>query len=151
SGGVAVMGRMTKGSPRLPFVAWAFLVLGAALAGGCAENDALQQEVAQLRQDLSTLTLTVHRSRGDAEGAVGQVDRRTRAESADTARQLTALSARLDTVAAELGRVAARLEDVSARVDAVGRQLSARPAPAPPPQGAPPAITPAPSRGSVEG
>ena len=115
-----------KGSPRLPFVVFGLLAT-AAMAGGCATGDeSLPQDVAQLRNDLNALTLAVHRSRAETETSVGQTDRRTRAESAETARQVNALSTRLDNIAAELGRVSARLEDVSGRLDALSRQVAAR-------------------------
>src|SRR5262245_58498840 len=134
-----------KGSLGLPF---AVLAVVAALAAGCANGavESLQQDVAQLRQDLNAVTLAMHRSRGDTETSVGQVDRRTRTESAETTRQLTALAARVDGLAAELARVSARLEETGARIDALQRQLAARAAAPPPAAGRPPpAITPAPA------
>ena len=78
---------ITKGSHRLPF---AFLILLPAIviaAAGCADvsGQALQQDVAQLRQDLNSLTLAVHRGRGDTETVVGQIDRRTREQNAESA------------------------------------------------------------------
>lgn len=147
------MSQHTKGGLRLPF---AVLGLGAlaALAGGCANSavEALQQDVAQLRQDLNGVTLAMHRNRGDTETAVAQLDRRTRAESAETTRQLTALAARIDSLAAELSRVSARVEETNGRIEALQRQLAARPAAAPPASAqAPPAITPAPSAGPGPG
>lgn len=140
------MSQHMKGSLRLPF---AVLGLGAlaALVSGCGNGavEALQQDVAQLRQDLNGVTLAMHRNRGDSETGVGQIDRRTRAESAETTRQLTALSARIDSLAAELNRVSARLEETNGRIEALQRQLAARPAPSATSAQAPPAITPAPS------
>ena len=140
---------MTKGSHRLPFAAWALLSAVAAAAAGCADvsGDALQQDVAQLRQDLNSLTLNVHRSRGDTETVVGQLDRRTREQSAETSKQVSALGARLDALSQELARVSARVDDVSQRVDSAGRQPapSGGAAPIPPParsSGAAPAPDP---------
>jgi hypothetical protein len=71
---------ITKGSHRLPFVLWALLPAIVIVAAGCADvsGQALQQDVAQLRQDLNSLTLAVHRGRGDTDTVVGQLDRRTR-------------------------------------------------------------------------
>ena len=146
------MSQHTKGGLRLPF---AVLGLGAlaALAGGCGNGavEALQQDVAQLRQDLNGVTLAMHRNRGDTETAVAQLDRRTRAESAETTRQLTALAARIDSLAAELNRVSARVEETHGRIEALQRQLAARPAPPSSVAQAPPAITPAPSTGPGPG
>src|SRR5689334_7980252 len=141
------MWQHAKGSLGLPFVVSGLLAV-AALAAGCADStvESLQQDVAQLRQDLNAVTLAMHRARGDTETSVGQVDRRTRTESAETTRQVSALSARVDSLAAELARVTARLEETSGRIDAHQRQLAARAA-APPAasQAPPPAIAPAPS------
>ena len=52
----------TKGSHRLPFVASALLLAMAGASAGCADvsGQALQQDVAQLRQDVNSLTLAVH-------------------------------------------------------------------------------------------
>jgi tol-pal system protein YbgF len=114
---------LTKGSHRLPFVASAILAAGALAVGGCADvsGDALQQDVAQLR------------SRGDTETVVGQIDRRTREQSAETNKQLSALNSRLDALSQDVARVSARIDDLSQRVDTLARQPA--PSVAPPPSG----------------
>lgn len=113
----------TKGSHRLPFVALTLLAAGALAAGGCADvtGDALQQDVAQLRQDLNSLSLNVHRSRGDTETVVGQLDRRTREQAAETSKQLSALNSRLDALSQDVARVSARIDDLSQRMDSLAR------------------------------
>jgi tol-pal system protein YbgF len=118
---------------------------GALAVGGCADvsGDALQQDVAQLRQDLNSLTLNVHRSRGDTETVVGQLDRRTREQSAETSKQLSALNTRLDALSKDVARVSARIDDLSQRVDTLARQGG--PAPS---GGAAPSGGTAPSGGS---
>ena len=140
----------TKGSLALPFVILTLLAAAAGLAGGCADatGEALQQDVAQLRQDLNSLTLAVHRARSDT--AVSQIERHTREQAAASARQITAVASRLDGVAAELSRVSARLEEVSLRVETLSRQQAARPAPGPGPAATPGVIVGAP-RGPSEG
>lgn len=135
------MWKMTKGSRALPFV-----IL---LVAGCADltGDGLQQDVTQLRHDLGALTLSVHRGRGDTEAVLAQLDRRTRAEAAESSRQLGSLASRLDALAAELARTSARVEELSQRVEGLSRQLAARPAPPAPgvtPPAPAPAVTPAP-------
>jgi tol-pal system protein YbgF len=124
-----------KGSLRLPFVAWTLLAV-TLTAAGCADvsGQALQQDVAQLRQDLNSLTLAVHRGRGDSETVVGQLDRRTREQSAESGKQSAALNARLDALSAEVARVSARVDELSQRVETIGRSApSGGGAPVPPP------------------
>src|SRR5713101_3379127 len=81
---IALSRSTAKGSLRLPFAAWTLLTVALTAAAGCADvsGQALQQDVAQVRQDLNSLTLAVHRSRGDTETVVGQLDRRTREQRA---------------------------------------------------------------------
>ena len=148
--------RRAKGSPRLPFAV--FPALGCLLfaAAGCASvtDDATQQDVAQLRRDVNALKLSTNLGRGQAD-AVAQVERRSREQSAETNRQLTAMSTRLEAIAAELNRVSARLDDLSRRVESAGRQSSVNRPPTsggsavvPPPISAPaipPAAAPPPS------
>ncbi|HEY7434350.1 MAG TPA: tetratricopeptide repeat protein [Methylomirabilota bacterium] len=125
-------------------------------AAGCADvsGQALQQDVAQLRQDLNSLTLAVHRSRGDNETVVGQLDRRTREQSAESSKQSAALNARLDALSTEVARISARVDELTQRVESLGRPApSGGAAPIPPPTrsgGAPGpsvAAVPPPSRG----
>ncbi|HMH75343.1 MAG TPA: hypothetical protein VK547_01910, partial [Candidatus Udaeobacter sp.] len=112
-----------KGSLRLPFAAWTLLTVTLTAAAGCADvsGQALQQDVAQLRQDLNSLTLAVHRGRGDTETVVGQLDRRTREQAAESSKQSAALNARLDALSAEVARVSARVDELSQRVETLGR------------------------------
>ena len=139
---------MTKGSHRLPFVASAALLAMVAASAGCADvsGQALQQDVAQLRQDVNSLTLAVHRGRGDTDTVVGQLDRRTREQGADTAKQIAALGARLDALSGEVARVTARVDELSQRVDSLGRPApSGGASPIPPPSRSGGATAPAPS------
>jgi tol-pal system protein YbgF len=114
---------------------------GAGLAG-CADlmpDDALQQDVAQLRQDVNTLKLGVHRERGEAE-TLSQLERRSREQAAENTKQLDALSTRLDALGTELGRLSAKVDQVSERVAGLTQQARATPAvPPAPPRSAPPA------------
>ena len=106
--------RTPKGSLVLPFGLLIALAVG---AGGCSDaTSALQQDVAQLRQYLNALTLSVNRGRGDTQAVLGQVDRRTREQGGDQSRQLATLSTRADALSTELGRLAARLDQLSQRV-----------------------------------
>jgi len=111
-----------EGSLRLPSAAWTLLTVTLTAAAGCADvsGQALQQDVAQLRQDLNSLTLAVHRGRGDTETVVGQLDRRTREQAAESSKQSAALNARLDALSAEVARVSARVDELSQRVETLG-------------------------------
>ena len=139
-----------KGSLRLPFAAWTLLTVTLTAAAGCADvsGQALQQDVAQLRQDLNSLTLAVHRGRGDTDTVVGQLDRRSREQGAESSKQSAALNARLDVLSAEVARVSARVDELSQRVETLGRSTpSGGAAPrsgAPAPSGA---AVPPPARG----
>src|SRR5262249_33079315 len=77
-------------------------------ASGCADvlaDDALQQDVAQLRQDVNKLTLEAHRGRAEAE-TLSQIDRRSREQAAENSRQIAAVSSRIESLNAELTRLA---------------------------------------------
>jgi tol-pal system protein YbgF len=133
---IALSRSTAKGSLRLPFAAWTLLTVALAAAAGCADvsGQALQQDVAQVRQDLNSLTLAVHRGRGDTETVVGQLDRRTREQGAESSKQSAALNARLDALSAEVARVSARVDELSQRVETLGRGApSGGAAPVPPP------------------
>ena len=133
---IALSRSTAKGSLRLPFAAWTLLTVALTAASGCADvsGQALQQDVAQVRQDLNSLTLAVHRGRGDTETVVGQLDRRTREQGAERSKQSAALNARLDALSAEVARVSARVDELSQRVETLGRGApSGGAAPVPPP------------------
>ena len=141
----------TKGNPGLPFRAL-LLVFSLTLAlAGCADmmvDDPLQQDVAQLRHDVNALMLAANRGRGEAE-TLSQLDRRSKEQASESARQASALTTRIDNMSAELSRLSARLDDVSQRVEHLGRQVQSAatppPRPAnPPPPAAPPVAAPRP-------
>jgi len=147
--------RVSKGSLVLPFGFLVVLTLG---AGGCSDaTGALEQDVAQLQRDMNALTLSVNRGRADTDTVVGQIDRRTREQSAEQSKQIASLSTRVDSLSTELTRVAARLDELSRRVETLSRELASRPsAPAPggtpsTPGGTPPSATPTAPRPSSSG
>lgn len=127
------------GSLGLPAVAfWALLL------SGCATDESVQHDIAQLRQDLNAVNLAVHRSKGETETVVGQLDRRTREQAAENTKQLQTLSARLDSLTAELNSLSARLDELAQRLDNPSRPAGGG---SPPRPGPPPAPTPSPSGG----
>lgn len=128
-----------KGSLGLPFAAFTFLGSVVLAVAGCADimaDDALQQDVAQLRQDVNKLTLDAHRGRAEAE-TLNQIERRTREQAAESSRQVTTLSSRIDTLNAEISRLSGRLDQLTQRLESLNRQAPpATPAPrveSPPP------------------
>ena len=138
-----MQGSAIRGSLGLPLIISAALVVG-----GCAgaAEESMQQDLAQLRRDVDALNLAVHRSRGETDTVVGQIERRTREQSAEAARQQAALAARIDALNAEVNRLSARLDELSQRLDAQSRPpaggAGSRPAPSP---------LPAPSGGGRQG
>src|ERR1700675_1587051 len=129
---------VTKGSLWLPLVFSATLA-----AAGCASgaDEAVQQDLAHIRKDLDGLNLAVHRSRGETETVLGQLERRTREQSGESARQLSAMNARIDGLTAEMNRLSVRLDELAQRLDGQTRPQGAgpsgrpTPAPAPSPSG----------------
>ncbi|HEY4911516.1 MAG TPA: tetratricopeptide repeat protein [Methylomirabilota bacterium] len=129
---------VTKGSLWLPLVV-AFTV------GGCAgvADDAVQQDVAQLRKDVDALNLAVHRGRGESGTVLSQMERRSREQSTENTRQMAAMNARLEALSAELNRLSARVDELSQRLDSPSRPPSGgssirpTPSPTPTPSGAP--------------
>jgi TolA-binding protein len=125
---------VTKGSLWLP------LVFSAALAtAGCATgaDEAVQQDLAQMRRDLDGLNLAVHRSRGETETVLSQLERRAREQSGESARQLSAMNARIDGLTAEMSRLSVRLDELAQRLNGQNRPQGAgptgRPTPSPVP------------------
>jgi tol-pal system protein YbgF len=121
--------RAKLGGARRSFgVLLALCVIGLA---GCAEftGTAVHEDSAQLRQDLNALTLTLHRTRSDTETLLGQIDRRTREQSAEIQKQLATLQSRTDSLNSELTRLAGRVDELTQRLGSLSRQSGARPAP----------------------
>jgi len=142
---------VTKGSLWLPLVfSAAFAVAGCAGAG----EEAMQQDLAQMRKDLDALNLAAHRSRSESETVLGQLERRTREQSGENARQLSAMNARIDSLTAEMNRLSARLDDLSQRLDSQSRPpgapTGARPTPSPAPAPLPSGGARAPGDGTAE-
>ncbi len=123
---------VTKGSLWLP------LVFSAALAAaGCATgaDEAVQQDLADTRKDLDGLNLAVHRSRGETETVLSQLERRTREQLGESTRQLSAMNARIDGLMAEMNRLSVRLDELDQRLEDQNRSQGAGPSgrPTPPP------------------
>jgi tol-pal system protein YbgF len=133
---------VTKGSLWLPLI-----VSIAITVGGCAGtmDETTQQEMAQLRRDVASLNLAVHRGRGESDTSLNQMERRSREQSAENARQAAAMNSRIESLSAEVNRLSARVDELSQRLDSQSRPSGGSSGPSPRPA---PAPTPAPSGGS---
>jgi tol-pal system protein YbgF len=147
-----------RGKGRLGLPSRALLLGGMSLVvAGCTgfTDEALQQDVSQLRRDVNTLMIAANRQRAESL-VVSQPDRRHAESATESAEQAATLSARLDSFDAELNRLSARLDIMSQRVESLARQqpragITPTPTPVvPPPQATapPPARHPAPERTS---
>ena len=113
---------VTKGSLWLP------LVLSIAVAGcASATDDSTQQELAQLRKDVDALNLSAHRTRGESETVLGQMDRRSREQTAENTRQTAAMNSRIEALSAELTRLSARVDELNQRLDNLSRSGGSSP------------------------
>jgi tol-pal system protein YbgF len=128
------------------------LLLAALLLGGCASVQdatgvATQQDLIQLRTDVTIAQQRAQRALGEAEAALAQAQRRERERDGETERRLAALAERVDALTSSLTTLSGQLDELNSRVDALSRQpRAAAPAPAAPrPPGIVPAVpTPAP-------
>ena len=95
---------------------WLPLIVLIAVAGCAGQmDDSLQQDVTQLRKDVDALTLAVHRGRGESDTSVSQMERRSREQSAENARQMAVLNQRLESLSTEVNRLSARVDELSQR------------------------------------
>jgi len=123
------------------------------LLGGCASVQdvtgvATQQDLLQLRTDVTIAQQRAQRALGEAEAALAQAQRRERERDGDAERRLAALAERVDALTSSLTTLSGQLDELNSRVDALSRQpRAAAPAPAAPrPPGTVPAVpTPSPS------
>ena len=130
---------MARSAPRL--------LAAAALLGGCAgvadmTGTATQEDIVQLRADVTALQASVRQMRSHMDSLGPQVDGRVRDRATELERQTTALTRRLDGLATTLTGLSTRVDELSSAVDALNRQLRAPSrsgaVPAPPPGSAVP-------------
>src|SRR5262245_18398313 len=112
---------VTKGSLWLP------LVLSITVAGCASTDDSVHQELAQLRKDVDALNLSAHRTRGESDTVLSQMDRRSREQAAESTRQTNAMNARIEELSTDLTRLSARVDELNQRLDNLSRSGGATP------------------------
>jgi tol-pal system protein YbgF len=105
------------------------LALGACASAADVTGLATQQELQQVRSELTIAEQNALRARRDAEAAIADAQKR----DGDRERRLNALTDRLNGVAAALAALTERLDDLSGRLEAVSRQARGQAGPAIPP------------------
>src|SRR5215471_15347491 len=101
---------------------WLPLILSIAVAGcASATDDSTQQGLAQLRKDVDALNLSAHRTRGESETLLSQMDRRSREQAAESTRQTNAMNARIEALSTDLNRLSARVDELNQRLDNLSR------------------------------
>jgi tol-pal system protein YbgF len=121
---------------------------------------ATQQDLMQLRADVTALQLVVQRAKSENDAAAAAADRRGREHLAAAERQVASVTQRLESLSSALAALSARVDELSSRVETLNRQVrtppprsSAPAAPSPPPQAAappPPAGAPRPTTGALQ-
>ncbi len=103
------------------------LLAVAVLFGGCAgvaevTGTATQDDVLQLRTDLTALQTSVRQMRSQVDALGPQADGRLRDRTADVERQTSALTRRLDGLATTLTALTTRVDELTATVETLNRQ-----------------------------
>ena len=117
--------------------AGAGLLLAALLFGGCRSVSdvtgvATQQDLLELRTELGQVQQSAQRTKADADATLAQIEKRQKERTTEDARQLEALTQRLEGLSTALTALTARIDDLNTRTEALGRQLRGA-TPVPPP------------------
>jgi tol-pal system protein YbgF len=128
----------------------ALLALAVVLGGcsGVAEvtGTATQQDLVQLRADVTALQLNAQRLRADVEKHSAQLDARAREQTQGNQRQSEELSRRIEALSTSVATLSARVDELGTKVEGLGRRTP--PGSPAAPQGAP-AAPPAPRTSAV--
>lgn len=111
------------------------VVLGL-LLGGCAgvaevTGTASQQDLVQLRADVTALQLKLQHAKADAEKQTAQIEALGREQAAQKQRQSEEVARRLDALSTSLSALTAQVDELGARLEALSRRVGSA-APAPP-------------------
>ncbi len=122
------------------------LLLAVALLGGCTSVQdvtglATQQDLLQLRTDVTIGQQRAQRALSEAEAALAQAQRQERDRDTQADQRVTALTQRVEALTTSLSTLSAQIDDLNSKVEALSRQARAQvtppPAPAPPPSSTP--------------
>jgi len=120
------------------------------LLGGCASMQdatgvATQQDLLQLRTDVTVAQQRAQRALGEAEAALAQAQRRERERDTETEQRVAALAQRVEALTASLTTLSNQLDELNGKLDAASRQPRAGTPPTSAPRTAvptPPTATP---------
>jgi len=105
---------------------------------------ATQQDLLQLRTDVTVAQQRAQRALGEAEAALAQAQRHDRERDTESERRLAALTQRVDALASSLTTLSNQIDELNGKLDVLARQPRAAvppPAPAPRPPGPAPAAS----------
>ncbi|MBI2204920.1 MAG: outer membrane protein assembly factor BamD [Candidatus Rokubacteria bacterium] len=123
----------------------------AALVGGCSgvaevTGTATQQDLMQIRADVTQLQLALKRSRDDLDKQTTGIDARVNEQAARSQRQGDDLARRLEALSTTMTTLSGKVDELASRVEALSRRAAAPPTSAPTaPRAAPPAPPTAPA------
>jgi len=114
------------------------------LLGGCASMQdatgvATQQDLLQLRTDVTVAQQRAQRALGEAEAALAQAQRRERERDTETEQRVAALAQRVEALTASLTTLSNQLDELNGKLDAASRQPRAGTPPTSAPRTAVPA------------
>lgn len=138
----------------IPSTARLVLLAVVVLLGGCASvadvtGTATQQDLVQIRADLTALQASVRQIKGQLDGLTPQVEGRLREQGVEGDRQSSALIRRLDGLATSVTALTGRVDDINGRLEALSRQARTAAQPATPPGQTPGSAPPPPPGGSA--
>jgi tol-pal system protein YbgF len=144
---------MSDRSTRRRSIAVAVALATGLQVGGCAgvaevTGTATQDDLMQLRADVTQLQLGLQRARADVERLSGTTDSRGREQLAQQQKQSEEIVRRLDALATTVAGLTSRMDEMSARIEAVSRRAAPPATPpratTPPPIAGAPPVTPSP-------
>jgi tol-pal system protein YbgF len=122
----------------------------AVVLGGCTSvaevtGTATQQDLVQLRADVTALQLNAQRLRSDVEKQSAQLGARAREQAQDKQRQSEELGRRIEALSTSVATLSARVDELGTKVESLGRRAATPPAAPAAPQSPKPLAAPQPS------